>query len=66
MWSIPGIFTGEHRFQIEPAGENAVRFVQAERFTGLSVPFVWSRIADDTTAGFVTMNEALKRLAEAG
>ena len=66
MWGIPGIFTGEHRFQIEPAGENAVRFVQAERFTGVSVPFVWSRLEDDTRAGFVTMNEALKRLAEAG
>ena len=66
MWGIPGIFTGEHRFQIEPAGENTVRFVQSERFTGVSVPFVWSRLEDDTRAGFVTMNEALKRLAEAG
>ena len=66
MWSIPGIFTGEHFFQIEPAGESAVRFVQGEHFSGLTVPFAWSRIADDTRAGFVSMNEALKRLAEAG
>ena len=66
MWSIPGIFTGEHFFQIEPAGESAVRFVQGEHFSGLTVPFEWSRIADDTRAGFVSMNEALKRLAEAG
>ena len=66
MWSIPGIFTGEHFFQIEPVGENAVRFVQGEHFSGVVVPFAWSRIADDTRAGFVSMNEALKRLAEAG
>lgn len=65
LWSIPGLFTGEHRFEIQPAGENAIRFVQAERFTGVVAPFVWSRLADDTREGFVTMNEALKRLAEA-
>ena len=66
MWSIPGIFTGEHYFQIEPAGENSIRFTHGERFTGLTVPFAWSKVADDTRAGFVSMNEALKRLAEAG
>jgi hypothetical protein len=66
LWGLPGLFTGEHRFEIEPSGETAVRFVQAERFTGILVPFVWSRLADDTRAGFVTMNEALKRLAEQG
>ena len=66
MWGIPGIFSGEHYFQIEPASDSTVRFVQGEHFSGLTVPFAWSRIADDTRAGFVSMNEALKRLAEAG
>lgn len=66
LWGIPGLFTGEHRFEIQPVGDNSVRFVQAERFTGLFPPFIWNGMADDTRAGFETMNEALKRLAEAG
>lgn len=43
-----------------------MRFVQEEHFTGVVVPFIWGKMVDDTTAAFVTMNEALKRLAEAG
>ena len=64
LWGIPGLFTGEHRFEIQPTSDASVRFVQAERFTGLFPPFIWNGMADDTRDGFETMNEALKRLAE--
>ncbi len=53
-------------FAVQPVDENSVRFVHDEHFTGVVVPFIWGKMVDDTTAGFVTMNEALKRLAEAG
>lgn len=60
---IPGLFSGEHRFTIS---ENAagVSFTQAEKFTGLLVPFVGGVLAA-TERGFQSMNESLKARAEA-
>lgn len=59
---IPGLFTGEHRFELseEAAGTH---FVQSERFSGLLVPFVGS-ILDATERGFRAMNEELKVRSE--
>ena len=37
---MPGIFDGEHRFEIHETGPGRVTFVQAERFIGALVPFV--------------------------
>jgi hypothetical protein len=31
---MPGLFDGEHHFEIHPLGPGRVRFVQQERFTG--------------------------------
>lgn len=61
---LPGIFDGEHSFRIEPAGEGRVRFVQAERFSGVLVP-LFGKTLEKTKAGFIAMNEALKERAEA-
>lgn len=61
---IPGIFDGEHHFQIEPLGSDRVRFVQEERFTGLLAPLVLRFIEHSTRQGFETMNQALKLRAE--
>lgn len=55
---MPGIFDGEHRFEIHQEGPNRVRFVQGERFSGLLVPFLRTLLAD-TTAQFGRVNEAL-------
>ena len=60
---VPGLFDGEHRFVIEPIGENRVVFIQAERFKGLLVPVFWKFLESRTREGFNEMNEALKRLA---
>ena len=59
---VPGIFDGEHRFEIEEAGPGRVRFTQSERFGGVLLPLMWKRLRDGGTAkGFLAMNEALAR-----
>jgi hypothetical protein len=62
---IPGIFDGEHRFSIEPIGPDRVRFVQAERFSGVLTPVILRFIGESTREGFAAMNQALKTRAEA-
>ena len=62
---LPGVFDGEHSFQIEPLGDNQVRFVQSERFSGILVPLVMAFIGSSTQQGFEVMNLALKERAEA-
>ena len=56
---IPGLFDGEHRFELHPDGSGSVRFVQSERFKGLLVPFVRRMIEVDTVATFEAVNQAL-------
>lgn len=63
---VPGLFDGEHGFTIEPLGENRVRFVQREAFTGLFVSPILRLIGERTRRGFEAMNQALKAQAEAG
>ncbi len=58
---INGIFDGEHIFEIEPLGENRVRFIHREKFGGILVP-VFN--FDSTRRGFEAMNRALKERAE--
>lgn len=62
LW-IPRLFDGEHSLSIEKIGQDKVRFIQKERFSGLFVPF-FSGTLKDTESGFKLMNEALKREAE--
>lgn len=61
---LPGIFDGEHYFQIIPITPNRVRFIQGERFSGVLVPFAKAGLEGGTKAGFIAMNEALKARAE--
>jgi hypothetical protein len=61
---LPGLFDGEHYFQIEKISENVVRFIQGEQFRGILVPLLWGRIESGTKAGFKAMNDALKKKAE--
>jgi hypothetical protein len=60
---LPWVFDGEHALIIEPSGENSVKFIQREKFTGLLVPFTRSLLRD-TQRGFEEMNRALKQRAE--
>mgnify|MGYP006432708173 CR=1 FL=1 len=61
---IPGIFDGEHIFELESITENEIRFVHREKFKGLLVPFLWKSINKNTRQGFEEMNDALKKRAE--
>jgi hypothetical protein len=61
---FPGLFDGEHVFEIEPVGTGRSRFVQRERFSGILVPFLWKTLDTKTRRGFVAMNRALKARSE--
>ncbi|WP_019142762.1 SRPBCC domain-containing protein [Noviherbaspirillum massiliense] len=63
---LPGMFDGEHYFRIVPVGEDKVRFIHGERFSGVLVGLLKSSLETGTRAGFEAMNRALKARAEAG
>lgn len=60
----PLLGCGEHVFELEEIGENRVRLIHDEIFTGLFAPLVVLLAGNKTRKGFVLMNEALKREAE--
>lgn len=62
---VSGLFDGEHFFQIEPMGDEKIRFVHGENFNGLLVGLFAKSLDKDTLRGFREMNEALKTRAEA-
>ncbi len=61
---VPGIFDADHRFLIEELGAGRVRLTQAEKLSGVLVPFMRG-VGKSTTAGFEAMNTALKERTEA-
>jgi hypothetical protein len=62
---LPGVFDGEHFFQIEPLDQGRrTRFIQGERFTGLLVPLLRTNLDRGTREGFEAMNQALKARVE--
>ena len=63
---LPGLFDGEHVFQIEPLGSSRVRFRQREIFSGIFVPLLKNSLDTDTRRGFNEMNQKLKQLVESG
>lgn len=62
---LPGLFSGEHIFRLEPAGAGGSRFLHGERFGGLLIPFMGG-VLRKTERGYRLMNEALKRRVEGG
>jgi len=61
---LPGIFDGEHIFEITEVKENTLTFVQCEKFSGLLVPILWKSMEEPTRNGFLAMNQALKQRVE--
>jgi hypothetical protein len=61
---IPGIFNGRHYFRIESLNANQVKFIHGEEFTGLLAGVILNKIGEQTRAGFIAMNKALKEWAE--
>ncbi len=63
---VPGLFDGEHFFELHETGSERTRFVHGERFSGLLVAFAKSSFEGPTRSGFERMNRALKERAEPG
>ncbi len=63
---LPGLFDGEHIFQIEETADGGVRLHHREQFSGLLVPLFWNAMSGPTQKGFEAMNTALKERAEDG
>lgn len=61
---LPGLFEGEHRFLIEPAGPGQVRLEQSEDYAGALVRAMRPWLDGDVLRGFEAMNHALKARAE--
>lgn len=61
---VPGLFEGEHVFNIAPLDPDRVRFSQREQFRGLLVPILRRTHLEATRRGFIQMNAALKTCVE--
>jgi hypothetical protein len=61
---LPGLFDGEHFFQLESVSENQTIFTQGEKFSGLLVPLLKSILDQGTKSSFISLNESLKTRAE--
>ena len=62
---MPGIFDGQHSFELQTDSNDYVKFIHSETFSGLlSVP-IFYLIGKSTKAGFEEMNQALKMRCEA-
>jgi len=61
---VPGLFDGEHIFEIEAVGAKRVHFVQRERVGGILVPLLARSLDRDAKRGFEEMNRALRTRVE--
>lgn len=61
---FPGIFDGEHIFEMELLDNGKTKFIQKENFKGILIPLLWKMLDTKTRKGFESMNEALKKEAE--
>ena len=61
---FPGLFDGEHRFELIDNGNGTTTFIQAEKFKGILVRMLSKMLDGSTLNGFKEMNERLKKEAE--
>jgi hypothetical protein len=61
---LPGLFDGEHRFELESNDAGQTRFVQHDRYSGTLVPLLMNLYQAEAETGFRRMNDALKKRAE--
>lgn len=62
---IPGLFDGEHIFELYENSDGTTTFVQREEFKGLLVGLFTKMLDTNTVQGFEAMNRKLKERAEA-
>jgi len=61
---IPGLFDGQHKFELIDNGNGTTTFIQSESFKGILVPLFKKMLDINTINGFEAMNKKLKELAE--
>jgi hypothetical protein len=61
---FPGLFDGEHKFELIDHGNGTTTFRQSEKFNGVLVPLFEKMLDNTTTNGFNEMNKKIKELAE--
>lgn len=61
---IPGLFDGEHIFELYENSDGSTTFVQREEFNGLLVGMFEKMLDTNTLQGFDAMNRKLKERAE--
>lgn len=57
---VPGLFDGEHIFELTARGPDRTHFVQRERFRGVFVPLLAPSLERGARRGFEEMNRALR------
>ncbi len=57
---FPGLFDGEHRFELIDNGDGTTTFIQAEKFKGILVRMLSKMLDGSAMNGFKAMNERLK------
>jgi hypothetical protein len=61
---FPGLFDGEHIFELMDNGDGTTTFIQRENFRGVLVPFFKKMLEVNTKNGFELMNKELKKRVE--
>lgn len=61
---FPGLFDGEHKFELIDNGNGTTLFRQSEKFNGIFIPLLKKMLENNTVNGFNLMNQKLKELAE--
>jgi hypothetical protein len=64
---VPGLFDGEHWFELTPTADGRTRLDHSERFAGVLLPLLRGWVYDGTVQAFHALNAALaERAAPAG
>jgi hypothetical protein len=61
---FPGLFDGEHKFELIDNANGTTTLIQSEKFSGILVPLFKKQLDDNTKRGFEAMNEKLKELVQ--
>ena len=61
---VPGLFDGEHIFELRDNNDNTTTFIQRELFSGILIPLFRNLIDVKTRIGFEAMNTQLRDKAE--
>lgn len=61
---FPGLFDGEHIFELVDNMDGSTTFRQSEKFSGILVPFFANTLDTRTRNWFEEFNEKLKKLVE--